>query len=1397
MRALSSGFDAQARSTAAAARASQGFGARTAALNRELEGQRRIMSDLSRAANAYQGSSGRYYAPGVRGSLRASDVEAYRAASRQVNALERSLAAIPAAQERAASSARAASLEADRAARVTNVRAAEMAASHNLRQAIERRAIEANRVAQATSDRAALSALARNQREMARIRAAAPMAPAVPLGMPVAPGPVIPPPSMLSRANAASIAGAERLTSSMMNASMASRYLMYDVARNLALAGAGFLALGAVSIGFAAKWERAFADVARTTGAVGPDLDNIRKSLVSLSTSMPVSFTALSEIAALGAQMGIQATGIAAYTSTIAKLTATTNLTGDAAGKALGRFQAFFSEVNGGEGDQSLAVSSSTFSNLASSILKVGVNSVATESGIVNVATQVSSMGSYAGLTADQVVGLAGAMSSVGVPPELSRGVITRLFTTMGKAVSQGGADLNNFGKIAGVSGEEFKAAWGTEDFGHVFVDFIAGLNQIPDSAGGAVSALKEMGITGVRDIPVLMRLAGAANSAGQAGGLLAQTMNDARSGWHSNTELALQYAKINDTLISRLKTLGNAFEGMFASMGSGSLGPIKGIVSFVTDLVKGFGSLGETAPVLANTLTGLSLVGGAILLLGGAAARMGGALAGFGQALTAMGVSSTAAAAKVRLLGLAFGALGAIAAIAAIVGGIAAIDASTRQALTPIQDMNGALEAMKTDTINGDAWTSFAVGTGKAADEAARARGQAEAIGEVLGIVQTEAYGAAEGMGKATESVKEFSRLNVGPAAGKFLKDQIAQSEKFAKIFEGDIGRQLSEKLVANGADIDAIVKTFATGGADAGYAFISEAAGVTANRGAFSGGIIENWFDGYDVNEMQHRLGELGALAENGMGQFQDVANAAALMGDKVAITFTDAGQATASAMGEFALENTEAIEQIAKGYTAFVDSGSLIAFTQKLKEVNALEDPDERAAAAADWQKSWDDAYGGAAFSLEDYMFTFRAAAAEQESFQAGLQTLLGRGVDPAVITDLAAMGPQAAELVQAMVGSTDAALGEYVSLFDKTGYSAMVALATSQLAAQHLAVNVFESLGADGARAFSAALASGVSIEEALKAVGLNAEGNPITVPLTPTPGSVDPALAAIAADIGVGIPGPIATPQAGPVDALIAKMMVDLGLTLPGPWINPQKGDSAPALGGIASEVQLPMSGPIVNPTPGDSNPALSSIQGYVNGNPLTGPKLNASAGNTYPALNSIQGTVNSNPVSGPTLNPVAGGVGAALGMMQGALLGRSLTVRINAVPGSVTMPNVPSGASFATGGYTGNGGKYAYAGDVHRGEFVMTKEATSRIGVGNLYALMRQASSRQQAPSVGFAGGGFTGGNAGGGSGYMELSPRDRALLERLGNVALYLDGDKVSSSVAQRNFVSTRHGQG
>ncbi|MEF9761691.1 phage tail tape measure protein [Escherichia coli] len=88
---------------------------------------------------------------------------------------------------------------------------------------------------------------------------------------------------------------------------------------------------------------------------------------------------------------------------------------------------------------------------------------------------------------------------------------------------------------------------------------------------------------------------------------------------------------------------------------------------------------------------------------------------------------------------------------------------------------------------------------------------------------------------------------------------------------------------------------------------------------------------------------------------------------------------------------------------------------------------------------------------------------------------------------------------------------------------------------------------------------------------------------------------------------------------------------------------------------------------------------------------------------------------------------IVGRIGGAIG---GAFAGGGAHVSTGAA-----ISGAAANFNFATGGFTGTGGKYEPAGIVHRGEFVFTKEATSRIGVGNLYRLMR-----------GYAEGGYVGG---------------------------------------------------
>lgn len=90
-------------------------------------------------------------------------------------------------------------------------------------------------------------------------------------------------------------------------------------------------------------------------------------------------------------------------------------------------------------------------------------------------------------------------------------------------------------------------------------------------------------------------------------------------------------------------------------------------------------------------------------------------------------------------------------------------------------------------------------------------------------------------------------------------------------------------------------------------------------------------------------------------------------------------------------------------------------------------------------------------------------------------------------------------------------------------------------------------------------------------------------------------------------------------------------------------------------------------------------------------------------------------------------------------------------VIFNAISGAIggdtwTIGSLLKNVGFANGGYTGDGGKYEPAGVVHKGEFVMTKEATKRIGVGNLYKMMRGYANGGVVGGTSYTGGGVSSG---------------------------------------------------
>ena len=491
------------------------------------------------------------------------------------------------------------------------------------------------------------------------------------------------------------------------------RYALYDVSTNIGLVSAALTGAAAVTFGFAIQYERDFANVIRTTGATGQAAQALLSDFMKLKSEIPVSWAELTNIGTLAGQLNVAQKDIADFTKNVAMFAATTDVTAEAAATAFGRLDQLINGVNG------------DYEALASSILAVGVNSVATESQIIAVAQNIASIGNQAGLTADQLIGFSGALASVGIQPELARGLTTRLFTEISTSISQGSVQLENFGRIAGMSGDQFAAAW-SSNAGLTLVQFLKGLNA---EGKNAEASLAQLGITSVRDVPNILKLSQGYEEVGRLLGVSAE-------GYSKSEELAKQYSVITQTIAEKLRLLVQNFELFIAASGSGVtvLGGLLDMLNNVVSALVQFAStpFGGAFLTISSIITGVLGVLGLVaagLLRGTAAfvawktAALNSAIASgvFAEGTKASDVSLKSltgslfvAAGAARIFSLAFKAtIIGLAITAATSLAVAAFDALSEAMKTPsdrAKEMFGELDTLKS-ALKADAQSYEATG--------------------------------------------------------------------------------------------------------------------------------------------------------------------------------------------------------------------------------------------------------------------------------------------------------------------------------------------------------------------------------------------------------------------------------------------------------------------------------------------------------------------------------------------------------------------------------------------------------------------------------------------------------------------------------------------------------------
>lgn len=359
-----------------------------------------------------------------------------------------------------------------------------------------------------------------------------------------------------------------------LDAMVTGRYALYDLSSTYELASqriVNFLqALGGV-VTVSAQFETSFTSVERALQPTGAELQNIKDQLIGLTQVMPLAFGDITQIATLGAQMGVTANGIEAFTQNVASFSAVTGASIDETAQRFGRIAAL------------AGVATTDFNKLGSAVAYTGINAVATEQEILALTESIAAATKGVGYSASEIVGFATTLSSLGIAPEQARGVVLRVFADITRAVETGGKELENFGKIAGMSGQQAAAMWKSTPEKY-FSALLDGLGTVDNFT----RAMDSLGFTETRETNVLQRLA-------QNRDIYTQSMNDSNVSYQEGTFLAEAYGKTADNLEARVAALKNSFQVLADAAGSDTVKALSEFVKFLSQAVNNMAAFSKT----------------------------------------------------------------------------------------------------------------------------------------------------------------------------------------------------------------------------------------------------------------------------------------------------------------------------------------------------------------------------------------------------------------------------------------------------------------------------------------------------------------------------------------------------------------------------------------------------------------------------------------------------------------------------------------------------------------------------------------------------------------------------------------------------------------------------------
>lgn len=359
----------------------------------------------------------------------------------------------------------------------------------------------------------------------------------------------------------------------------------------------------------AIKFESAMANVKKVVDFESPEgFKNLKKDILEMTRTIPMSKEELAGIAASGGQLGIAEKDLKSFTTTIAKMGVAFDMSAEQAGDSMTKLANIYK------------IPISQIDKLGDAVNQLSNSSPAKAADIVNTLGRVGGVAKQFGLTELQTASLSNAFIALGRSPEVAGTSINGMLTKLMTADKQG-AKFQKALKNMGLESKSLKKAI-AQNGEQALMDFLKQVEKLPkENQMGALVDL--FGLEYADDVAALV---GGLDTYRKSIEELKKTGKDGKASFIGSMDK--EFSARSGTTDNGLALLKNSFSELMTVVGERLLPVISKVSSALAGFMQDLTDFAATNPALVDSL----------LILGGILA---GVVVGFSGFTALMGVLS------------------------------------------------------------------------------------------------------------------------------------------------------------------------------------------------------------------------------------------------------------------------------------------------------------------------------------------------------------------------------------------------------------------------------------------------------------------------------------------------------------------------------------------------------------------------------------------------------------------------------------------------------------------------------------------------------------------------------------------------------------------------------------